>query len=465
MLLTGSRILRPMLDSNGRRRRLPGVDIRPGAVKQARHEAGLSLAELAGGRVTRAAIHLIETGRSRPSMPVLEMIAERTSRPVSWFLAPGERLNNADLELEARLSEVEALCEAQEYEHALAAAVELSGRPLPEPAEARVRYYMGRSQVRLRRPSEAQVNLARARELFEALDDEWMVVEVMDWLAGSLHLLGDPAALSLQQEALRRCRSLNPVPLHTELRVMTNLATVYTARKEWSKAVTLYEETVERGADLENMGRLAHVYLGLGTAYRNLGDMTRAVTFTQKAVAFHSLARDRAALCNAENALGKLLIRHGDLGAAEQHLQAALERALSEGLEDLERYIRLGLAELYLARGRHDDAEREARRVFERDRASKQLAGAAHSILGQVKARAGDGAAADREFEQAVRILAEADEVETLVEVHHAYAQVLKERGDHAGAVEHLEAAVALTRPGLARPAAEAVRQAPARGA
>ena len=96
-----------MVETGARRQRLAGVDIRPGAVKQARAEAGLSLADIAAGRVTRAAIHLIETGRSRPSMPVLEMIAERTGRPVAWFLAPGGRKNAADLELEARIGELE----------------------------------------------------------------------------------------------------------------------------------------------------------------------------------------------------------------------------------------------------------------------------------------------------------------------------------------------------------------------
>jgi HTH-type transcriptional regulator, quorum sensing regulator NprR len=447
-----------MLDSNGRRRRLPGVDIRPGAVKQARQESRLSLAELAGGRVTRAAIHLIETGRSRPSMPVLEMIAERTGRPVSWFLAPGERLSSADLELEARLGEIEVLSEASDYEEALAAAVELSQRPLPEPAEARVRYLMGRAQVRLRKPSEAHASLTRARQLFEALEDHWMVVEVMDWQAGSLHLLEDPSALALQQEALRRCRTLDPVPVQTEIRLMTNLATVYTAHQEWPKAVQLYEEAVERARQFDNIGRLAQVYRGLGVAYRNLGDMTRAVTYTQKAVAFQALARDRAALCRAEEALGLLLIRQGDLASAQKHLESGLDRALAEGFEDVERYLRLALAELYLARGAHEDAEREAGLALAAKDSPNTLRARAQALLGRVKAAAGDAAAADHEFQAALGTLDPKDNAELMVEIHHAYAQVLKDRGDTSAALAEMEAAMALTRPGLTPASQRAAR-------
>src|SRR6266513_111522 len=73
-----------------RRKRLPGVNLRQGAVKQARSEAGMSLAQLGKGHVTAPAIYLIETGRTRPSLPTLEHIARRTGRPVEFFLAdPG----------------------------------------------------------------------------------------------------------------------------------------------------------------------------------------------------------------------------------------------------------------------------------------------------------------------------------------------------------------------------------------
>ncbi len=58
-------------------------------MRQARLAAGLSLADIAGGEVSRTQIHFIEHGRSRPSRRVLDLIAERTGKPVSYFLLPG----------------------------------------------------------------------------------------------------------------------------------------------------------------------------------------------------------------------------------------------------------------------------------------------------------------------------------------------------------------------------------------
>ena len=65
------------------RPRPAGVDVSPEAVRRARTEAGLTLAELARGHVTRGAIHLIETGKARPSMATLQLISERTGKPIS----------------------------------------------------------------------------------------------------------------------------------------------------------------------------------------------------------------------------------------------------------------------------------------------------------------------------------------------------------------------------------------------
>lgn len=63
--------------------------IDPARVRQARTAAGLSLADVAGTDVSRTMIHFIEHGRARPSERVLQLIAERTGKPVSYFVVSG----------------------------------------------------------------------------------------------------------------------------------------------------------------------------------------------------------------------------------------------------------------------------------------------------------------------------------------------------------------------------------------
>ncbi len=73
-----------------RRGRRPGIAIYPARVREARQATGLSLAEIAGSEVSRTLIHFIEHGKTKPSKRVLELIATRTGKPVSYFVVPSQ---------------------------------------------------------------------------------------------------------------------------------------------------------------------------------------------------------------------------------------------------------------------------------------------------------------------------------------------------------------------------------------
>jgi transcriptional regulator with XRE-family HTH domain len=68
-------------------------------VRAARLAAGLSLGQVARDDVSRTFLLFVEQGKSRPSQRVLDLIAKRTHRPVSFFLAaprdPGDLADNA----------------------------------------------------------------------------------------------------------------------------------------------------------------------------------------------------------------------------------------------------------------------------------------------------------------------------------------------------------------------------------
>src|SRR5437588_6860591 len=80
--LSGAGTIRVVAKANARGR---GIDVIPERVRAARQEAGLSLAQLADGVVTPVAIHLVETGKSRPSAGTLMHIANRTGKHLGYF--------------------------------------------------------------------------------------------------------------------------------------------------------------------------------------------------------------------------------------------------------------------------------------------------------------------------------------------------------------------------------------------
>ena len=83
-----------------------GIAVDPERVREARIEAGLSLAQLAREDVSRTFIHFVETGQSRPSQRVLALIARRTGKPISYFTLQATSERNSSMGLATDLARV-----------------------------------------------------------------------------------------------------------------------------------------------------------------------------------------------------------------------------------------------------------------------------------------------------------------------------------------------------------------------
>ena len=426
------------------RPRRKGVEIRPGSVGEARREAGLSLAQVAGADITRAAIHLIESGRAKPSLPTLELIARRTGKPLSFFMPAGVVVDGPKTppELQGRVSELERLSLRRDDEAVLKLSEWLIERGLSRADEAQVRLLAGQARVQTRRPQGALAHLRRARALFDDLGDDWMSVECMDWEAAALG--EDPASLDLAREALERCRSLDPIPVDLEARLLTRIAAKHLARHEWEEAIESYDAALEVSRSLRDLDRMARLHDGLADAYRQLGNLEQANRHAERAIALHSVARDRTMLARSENNLGVLLIEQGRFPEAADHLRRALELCAELGIDVGRSHVVLSLAELEIARGNGDDARSflaEARALARRQKESLTLA-FAHQLAGRLAAAEGDAETADAEYAEALVLMRQARAGERLVQCHTEYAAALEKRGDLGGAADQYRLAV-----------------------
>src|ERR1700720_3526508 len=132
--------------SSGRRGRRRGVEIKRGTVKQARADAGLSLAQVAGTEISRTAIYFVETGKAKPSMETLKLIAERTGRPLDFFLS---RPSTMEARSTAGTVELERLITVGDSKGALTAGEALLIAERDPEVVARVKFQMATAHLRL----------------------------------------------------------------------------------------------------------------------------------------------------------------------------------------------------------------------------------------------------------------------------------------------------------------------------
>ena len=84
-----------------------GVNVDPARIRQARLDRGLSLAQLAGNDLSRAFIHQLEHGQSKPSRDTLQLIARRTGKPIGYFTRGAPAVRDVAAELAANLSSLQ----------------------------------------------------------------------------------------------------------------------------------------------------------------------------------------------------------------------------------------------------------------------------------------------------------------------------------------------------------------------
>ncbi|HEX9098310.1 MAG TPA: tetratricopeptide repeat protein [Candidatus Dormibacteraeota bacterium] len=426
-----------MLGAKYRGRR-KGVPVREGSVEQARREAKLTLAQVAGGTVTRTAIHLVEKGRTRPSMETLQQIARQTRKPIEFFLTSDSP--PALTERQAQLRELERLTEVRELQSVVDLGTSLLEQDWSAEEEAVIHFSIGQAYCRLVRPAEALQHLRLARAEFERLGDEWMMVETLDWESSALGLMDDSEALSLANQALERCRQLNPKAPQIEARILGHIAGMYLIAHAYVPAIRYYEAAASAVAGVKDLLQLAKMHHGLGVAHQRRQQPATARQHYDKALTLYSIESDLSAAYRVETDLGDLLLQQGQLDSAEQHLLKALAGSSDWKMDRRGRgYILANLGEVYLRR----DELSQARDYLEQALEVAQAVGErivlanARLLLGRLEERTGNRSLADDNFETAIRILEELGMPDRLRDAHMSYAELLDARQEVAAASRH----------------------------
>src|SRR5216683_7672457 len=345
-----------MLGTRYRGRR-QGVEIRSGSVEQARREARLTLAQVAAGKLTRTAIHLIEKGRTRPSMETLQLIARQTRKPIDFFLTPESASVLSDRH--AQLRELERLTAVRQLESVIQTGTSLLEQKWSAEDTAVIHFSVGQAYCRLVRPAEALEHLVVARGQFERSGDEWMAVEATDWQSSALGLLDDPDALPLAHQALERCRQLEPKPTHMEARILGHIAGMYVVARSWVTAIRYYEAAAAAASVVKDLLLLAKMHHGLGLAYKSIHQPATARQHYDKALTLYSIESDLSAVYRVENDLGDLLLIEGQVDSAEEHFLKAFAGTEELSIDRRGRgYVLANLADVNLRKGRFDDAQR-----------------------------------------------------------------------------------------------------------
>lgn len=395
---------------------------------------------MAKGDISRTAIYFVETGKAKPSMETLRLIASRTNKPLDFFLGEAPAVDD-----ELAVAEVERLVAVGANAEAVAAGEALLARGPRARTAALARFFTSNALIRLARPAEGRSHVSSARVYFEQAGDVRMVAECLGWEAGAAQMMQDRTALGLAEEALARCRTIKPVPRATEAWLLHIVGHVHIARHEYRKAIPVYEQSLALDADTPDLRRLSYTYANLMLAYSELGDFKAAGRYARRATALAETLRDRVSLMHGENNLALLLYKEGDLDSALRHAETALQMSDELGVQAGKAHVLMTMAELELAGSNFFAAARWAEAAVEQAQRMGETTnvGEAHVWLGRIAAARGDAATADAEFGLAFQLFESAEATDWIARGNCVYAEILEARGDLPAANRHLRRAIA----------------------
>jgi transcriptional regulator with XRE-family HTH domain len=406
-------------------------------IRDARLRASLTQQQLAGERYTKAYISALETGIARPSMVALNYLSERLNLAPSHFLdvqAPEWTRLQADLQLAAG----EWQAAADGYDALLEGAAD---------SQARAQMLRGRAEAmaRLGRGREAVSAASEAVRLFSNAGSDGDVALTRYWLAYGLYLSDNEVdARSLLRALLEQVRAGLHVEPDFEVRLLVALASVESRAGEHAQSLAYLEEARGLADDLDDRRR-ATFLVGLAISYRETGDIEAAIRVGTQAMALYRAAGAMLESATIENDLALAYLASGNNERAHSLAAAAERQAVENDDQRLLSAILDTQAQIALDAGERDAALALATRASQLGRISgnelAELAGLLTAARTQVAAA--DLAAAEATYRDAAVLARAGQSPARLRQVLREWAGLRAQLGDHRGAYELTNEALA----------------------
>lgn len=404
-------------------------------LRAARLAAGLTQAQLAEGRYTKAYVSALEHGASKPSMAALSFFATRLGMPVEGLLRDANAAWNR-LEVDLVLAAGRWVDAVDGY----GALLETSS-PGQRPE---ILVGLAEALVALGRNVEAARAAREAVDLFAAGSRSAEAALATYWLSASLHGQGNTTeAAMLLEGILRQVRSGLRVEPDFEFRLLAALSSNASRDGRHALAISYLEEVRGVAERLDDRRRASYLF-NLAYAYREAGDYEGAIRAALQALPLYRAAHLDLEAAALENDLALSYLSVGNAAQAwelSSRSTAAFERLDDRAWQahalETQSQIKLAADEVEAA------AALAARAVTLADEAGDAKAQLnAHLSLGHAQGRAGKVHEALASFERAAELARQEGKPARIRQTLGEYADALAAAGEAARALEVLREAV-----------------------
>lgn len=278
-------------------------------IKQARQDAGLTQAQLAGAVLSRSLISELERNTRNPSADTIRLLAERLNKPLEYFIPDVTKLYDDEATL--LINQAHCFIELGDMTPLKKVFASLDEIPaMSNAVRARFQEFLAWYEQTQGRPLSAINHALTADTLFGSLkrpDKQWYCCHVAAHEAYSAGLYEQ--AVEMSNRALER---LTERPDLSEERRLTLylLGSTYFALGKTAQAEQCYSEMMTQATGSET-DALIQAYQGKAICAQQQGDTQEALEWSERAVRLAEKSRNRELQAYTMTTWGLSLIRMG----------------------------------------------------------------------------------------------------------------------------------------------------------
>lgn len=407
-------------------------------VRELRLARGLTQTDLAGERCSKEYVSQIERGKCRPSVKILDWLAERLGVEREYLetgVATGERDR-----LESVIAQAEAAAELHDHARALGL---LEGVVAPTP-ELELRALLACSWARMEAGDlRGAVTVAgRARTLVEEAGftdlDRAQVLYRLGVYRYKLSSIS--SAVSLLDEALTLAERSELPCDRLRARVLEWRSRCRRRQRDWEAAREDIERALELAEGLADRPTIAQVYFQASLVAERQGRWVLARSYAERAKAIYEEIADQQSVGRLLNNLGGLTFLLGRPGQAVDYLKRAFATALEVGSQADAAQAISSLAQVHLRTGEHRLAEEQALQALSLLDGRVDFLdeiGNAELVLGRALLEQGRLDEAGDAFTRADRVFEQLSSQSHRAAAWIAQGDLATRRGDDRGAAHH----------------------------
>jgi len=411
-------------------------------VRAARHELGMSQAQLAGEELTKGFISQVEAGLVRPSLRSLQVIAGRLGKGIEYFV--GDQPVTATKRIHYHRVAAETAAERSDWS-TVRTEVDAGMAQGPSRRErGKLLRLLVQAELAGHQTEVAFEHIVEALGLLDPAADAEEVAR-LHYARGFAYveigqLVAATESFETARDLVERHEVANP---WLSSRILLALGTMYRRLGRTAKALGTYESALALASRASELEVAARSHMGIAAALYDEGELDSAIGAYERARALLERISDAALELSVLQSMASVSLDREQLEVAREFAERCRARAIAIGDDRMAAIAETELARAALAAGDPDaasDAARRAERVLASLGDDRQRASALR-VIGAAESARRDFQTSDWAYREAIRLVDGIEHRADRAAIATEYARALRARGETESAYDMLELA------------------------